>query len=215
MITAEHIDDSIARALRGESHLDPAVLDILGFATPTMRHMFSNLCHIDHLIYLEVGPYAGATFCAALSNNSIHAIGIDNFSQTWHEGRDISAEFHANLSRFGVGHRSINFFKSDCFMDLLGGWPKPRGIDIFYFDGDHTREAQTRALPHFFDALAETFLFIVDDYNWPDVANGTLDGFKTMDDRIEHLQGWALSGEIGQDDPIWHNGIALFLCKKT
>lgn len=212
MLTAEHIDDSIARALRGESHLDPAVLDILGFATPTMRHMFNNLCSLEGLRYLEVGVYCGATLCAACSNNKIMALGIDNFSQAWHGGRNVRAEFENNVRRFCHPVMTA-FLQADCFAQPPGLNPNSP-VDIFYFDGDHTREAQARALSHFFDALADTFLFIVDDYNWPDVSLGTADGFAVIGAKAFIARDWKLKGEQGQDDPIFHNGIALFLCRK-
>lgn len=209
-MTIEHVDDSIARALRGEAYFDPTVLDVLGFATATMRRMFSNLCHLKGLTYLEVGTYAGATFCAAFNNNPISAIGIDNFCQTWNPGRDIKAEFMANRDRFAP---SSPFIEGDCFnptiLTSIG-----TGIDIFYFDGDHTREAQARALPHFINALADTFLFIVDDYNWPDVQSGTEDGLNAIADKVSVIRDWYLTGDVRQDDPVWHNGIALFLCQK-
>lgn len=209
MLTAEHIDSAIERALRGESHLDPAVLDILGFATPTMRHMFNNLCHVEGLTYLECGTYAGATFCAAVNNNPARVIGIDNFSQAWHEGRDVAQEFFGNHARFSADPM-LFFYRADCFTT---GLIIERRIDVFYFDGDHTREAQARALPHFVPALANTFLFIVDDYNWPDVRSGTEDGFRVLSTRI--VREWILKGEQSQDDPVWHNGVALFLCEKA
>lgn len=209
VITAEHIDDSIARALRGESHLDPGVLDILGFATPTMRHLFNNLCNVEGLTYLECGTYAGATFCSAASNNPARVIGVDNFSQAWHAGRDIRAEFMANRDRFAPGSQ---FLEGDCFNSPVP--PALPRIDIFYFDGDHTMEAQAKALPHFIDRLADTFLFIVDDYNWPDVSLGTADGFAALGAKLFIVNDWKLKGELGQDDSVWHNGVALFLCKK-
>lgn len=214
-LTVEHIEEAIAFALRGSSNLDAAALDILGFATPTMRRMFSNLCHLDGLKYLEVGTYCGATFVAAFNNNPIHAIGIDNFSQTWNPGRDIKAELTANKDRFVTPlTKSVRFYEGDCFdPELLGEIGS--GVDIFYFDGDHTREAQAKALPHFIDLLADTFLFIVDDYNWQDVQIGTEDGLKSVASKITVIHSRILTGEIRQDDPVFHNGLALFLCKKN
>lgn len=209
VIAAEHIDASIACALRGESHLDPAVLDILGFATPTMRHLFNNLCNVEGLIYLECGTYAGATFCSAASNNPCRVTGMDNFSQAWHAGRDIRAEFMANRDRFAPGSQ---FLEGDCFNSPVP--PALPRIDIFYFDGDHTQEAQARALPHFFDRLSDTFLFIVDDYNWSQVQMGTYRGLEALTGKIHVIWSKHLTGEIAQDDKIWHNGVALFLCKK-
>lgn len=213
MLTAEHIDDSIARALRGESHLDPAVLDILGFATPTMRHMFNNLCNVEGLRYLEVGIYCGATLCAACSNNKIMALGIDNFSQAWHAGRNIRAEFENNMRRFCHPVMTA-FLQADCFAQPPGLNPNSP-VHIFYFDGDHTREAQARALPHFFDALAGNFLFIVDDWHFPDgVKLGTEDGFRGLEGKVEIDKTWILAGAKDFEDTSWWNGLALFLCHK-
>lgn len=213
-LTVEHVKESIARGLHGCAHFDEAVWNIHGFATQAMRRMFSNLCRLEDLKYLEVGTYCGATFVSAFNNNPIHAIGIDNFSQTWSPGRDIKAEFVANKERFtNPITKSVNFFEGDCFNPELLSQIGP-GVDIFYFDGDHTREAQAKALPHFFDLLANIFLFIVDDYNWPDVKNGTDDGLNAVASKITVIYSRILTGEIAQDDPVYHNGMALFLCRK-
>lgn len=213
-LTIPHIDESIAKALIGESRLDPAVLDILGFATPTMRRLFSNLCHVEGLTYLEIGTYCGATFCSAFSNNPIHAIGIDNFSQTWAPGRDIAGEFAENLHRYVEMNfpRSYQFYRDDCFnpelLDQIG-----KGLDIFYYDGDHTREATAKALPHFFDLLSDTFLVIFDDWCWTEqVQRGAEDGFLAVNSKV--IKAWELIGDTRQDDLVWHNGVAMFLCKK-
>lgn len=215
-LTADHIDRSIARALVGESYLDPAVLNILGFATPTMRHLFNNLCNIEGLTYLECGVYTGGSFISAFNNNPIQAIGIDNFCQTWAPGRDIRGEFMENKKIFTsplAPTQSVRFYQDDCFKPgLLNGLT---GIDIFFYDGDHTKEAQAKALPHFFDVLAPVFLFIVDDACWKDVADGTAEGFVTLADKMVILKDWELIGEKRQDDSVFHNGVALYLCKKT
>lgn len=212
-LTTEHIDSSIARALAGESHLDPAVLNILGFATPTMRHLFNNLCNIEGLTYLECGVYTGGSFVSAFNNNPIHAIGIDNFSQTWAPGRDIRGEFLENVKIFRDTAKSVTFFQEDCFKpDLLCGI---RGIDVFFYDGCHEKISQAKALPHFFDLLADTFLFIVDDWNWPDVKAGTETGVQSLAGKVSVIHERILIGNVAQDDLVWHNGVGLFLCQKT
>lgn len=215
-MTAEHIDSSITRALAGESRLDPAALNILGFATPTMRHLFNNLCRIEGLTYLECGTYTGASLISAFNNNPIQAIGIDNFSQTWAPGRDIRGEFLENLKIFRDTAKSVLFFQDDCFRPdlLIGLLIGFRGIDIFFYDGDHTKEAQAKALPHFFDLLAPVFLFIVDDFCWESVALGTAEGFAALGSRLMIQKKWELIGEVRLDDPVYHNGLCLFLCKK-
>jgi hypothetical protein len=60
-----HVNESIERAYRGESNLNPAVLGIKGFSTTTQRHLLNNIASkLD--FYLEVGLFRGATFCNRL-----------------------------------------------------------------------------------------------------------------------------------------------------
>jgi hypothetical protein len=213
-LTVEHINDAIAHALANESRLTSKVLEIHGFATPTMRRMFSNLCNLDGLRYLEVGVYCGATFISAYHGNPIHAVGIDNFSQTWTPGRDIKAEFaQNNIDFLNPETKSVRFFCDDCFNPAL--LPQiGTGVDIFYFDGDHSKSAQANALPHFLQILSDIFLFIVDDFNWPDVKWGTEAGFDMLLNKLDVIREWKLVGEKDADDPIWHNGVCLYLCHK-
>lgn len=205
-LTSQHIDDSIARALAGESNLDPRILEIRGFATPTMRHLFNNLCAIDDACYFEIGVYCGATFCAAW-NPKLYMFACDNFSQVWHENCNPGLEFEQNLAKFVRG--SV-FIPGDCWNVTPFGRP----VDIFYYDGNHTREDQAKALPHFFDQLSETFLFIVDDWCWESAAAGSKDGFDALGSKVSVEKSWELIGDTRQDNAIWHNGIALFLCHK-
>ena len=62
--------------------------------------------------------------------------------------------------------------------------------------------------------MADRFLFIVDDINWESVKQGTTKGFEQLEDKITIEMCWIMKGEKEQDDPIWHNGIAIFLISK-
>jgi len=56
-MTKAHIEQSIQKALAGQSNLTESELAVGGFSTPTMRHLFNNLCDIDGT-YLEVGLWS-------------------------------------------------------------------------------------------------------------------------------------------------------------
>ena len=210
----EHVDDSIARALRGESYLDPEVLKIHGFATPTMRHLFSNLCHIKGATYLEIGTFCGATFVAAFNNNWIHAIGVDDFTQSFEE-TGVREQLHANVDEWKSTAAMVDFINFDCWQEPLMPLHH-QSIDIYYYDGNHSFENQSRALPAFFDHLSNHFLFIVDDTNWKDVSMGTAAGFAALEGKVKIEQNWRLTGEqSSSDDPTWHNGLDIYLCSKV
>lgn len=207
-----HIAKSIERALRGESYLDPDVLEIKGFATPTMRHLFSNLCHIKDLVYLEIGAHCGASFVSAFNNNPIHAIGIDDFTQPFNEP-DFRQQLADNLNRWKDTAKKVDFYDTDCWKldrDLLP-W-----VDVFYYDGEHSYASQARALPAFVEQMSPNFIYIVDDFQWDDVKRGTEDGLKALHPYIKIEQEWHLQGEDGRNDhPIWWNGLAIYLISKV
>lgn len=215
-MTPDHINNSIARALKGESGLDADVLKIHGFSTPTMRRLFNNLCNVDGILYCECGLYCGASFIAAINNNPIRALGIEDFSQDFSR-KGVRDEFYANLNKWRNScERSIAIVEKDCFAvaeDLrvnnsLGF------IDVLFYDAHHDFVPTSRALPAFFDLLADTFIYIVDDFNWDSVSGGTQIGFNALIGRFKPIQQWTLSGKRRQDDKIWHNGVSLFLCEK-
>lgn len=214
-ILNRHISESILRALRGESYLDPEILKIHGFATPTMRHLFSNLCHIESASYLEVGVFCGATFFAAYNNNPITAQGVENFAQPFEE-TNVREQLESNFDRWwksGGGLCQIEFkdvFKIEWHPEILD-----IRYNIYFYDGEHSYESQAKALPALFDMMADTFLYIVDDTNWDDVIRGTDAGFETLGSRVVVEKTWNLSGlKSRSDDEIWHNGMAIFLCSK-
>jgi hypothetical protein len=55
-----------------------------------------------------------------------------------------------------------------------------KDVDVFFYDGGHDYDSQYKALKYALQSLADTFLFIVDDYHWPEVNKGTKDGIKEL-----------------------------------
>lgn len=213
MITTEHIQQSIEKAIKGESNLTEDILNIRGFSTPTIRKLFNNLCNTEQEInYLEIGLFCGASFCSSFNKNCI-SIGIEDHSQDFSEGFEkVKKELKDNLDKFSDKAKEVHVHYADCFkMDkaLI-----PDGIDILFWDGEHTLENQSKALPHFFDKMADTFLVVTDDYNWPQVEQGTNNGMAELKDKMEILDCWVLRGYQLQNDLVWHNGVHLLLCKK-
>lgn len=210
-MTQQHIEDSIQAALGGKSGLSQSVLDIRGFSTPTIRHLFSNLCNINGT-YLEIGLFCGATFVSSF-NEKLTTIGIENHSQDFSEGFEkVKDELKNNISIHADRAKEIYVHYEDCF--AIDKALLPDDIDIYFFDGFHSFETQSKALPHFIDKMAKKFIWVVDDFNWQYVADGTNAALEQLKDEIEIERVWLLRGYHLQNDPIYHNGLCIYLINK-
>jgi hypothetical protein len=213
----EHVETSIAKALRHESFIDESILGLKGFSTGVMRRLFSNLAHLPKSdpIYLECGLYAGGTFCAAMNNNPrLKAIGVEDYSQDFGD-HTIRRQLTDNFARYSLGTREAHLVYQDCFtIDLIenGNLEDGESVDMYFFDGEHSFESQAKALPAFIDVLSDVFLFIVDDASWVPVRDGTAAGFEELRDRVVVEKKFELRGEQPHDDPIWHNGVDIYVC---
>lgn len=212
-MTSEHIQLSIKRALEGQSNLSQEQLAVRGFSCPPIRRLFNHLCNIEGgVVYLEVGLFCGATFVSSFNPN-LTAIGIEDHSQDFSEGFElVKKELKENIDKFSDRAKEVYVHYEDCFKidkDNL-----PDNIDIFFYDGNHSEENQAKALPYFFDKMADKFIFIVDDFNWPEVFNGTNRALAELAEKIDVEYAQVLRGYQLQNDPIWHNGLCVYLIKK-
>lgn len=219
---AYHVEESIRRARRGDSMLDSETLAVKGFSTPTMRHLFNNLCFPGTtelttgdeigLVYLEVGAWFGASACAAMcGNKALTSFVVEDFSQDFSEP-NVRETLLANLEAVRPKTGSLTFIEQPCYAMDMALIDKP--VSIFFFDGEHGRESQGKALPHFFEKMTPKFLFMVDDTNWEAVQQGTADGFVALEGRLKIEKEWKLRTN-GQDDPVWHNGLDIYLISKV
>jgi hypothetical protein len=208
-MTIGFIEECIRRARNHDSGIDVGVLGVPGFSTGVMRRLWNNLAS-GAAVYLEVGAYFGGTACAALNNNpDLMAYFYEDGSQEFH-GLPILEDLRLNLETFGSHNWVLR--EEDFFSRNVAPMPD---ADFFFYDGNHAREFQAKALPHAFPQLASRFLFAVDDFNWESVRKGTEDALIWMTlGKAEIVHSWHLRGQKLQDDPVWHNGVALYLCEK-
>lgn len=211
MISIEHIEKSIADAVNGKSNLDENVLGVRGFSTPTIRHLFNNLCNIEGK-YLEIGLFCGASFCASFNKNC-ESIGVEDHSQDFSEGFDkVKKELKENVENFKDRAKEVTVHYADCYnMDKS---VIPNDIDIYSYDGWHSEQHQRKALPEFIDKMSSKFIWIVDDINWDYVKSGTDLALSDLGDKIEIEGCWIQRGYHLQNDSVWHNGVAIYLINK-
>lgn len=175
-----------------------------------MRRLLNHLCGpnlaTEHTpSYLEVGLYCGASFCSSICNNPrLRAYGVDNFSQDFGEPA-VRAKLSDALAVYQRHPERCQIFEGDFFSMDLSVVPRP--IDVFYYDGIHSFEHQRDCLARFIPLAARQFIWIVDDYHWESVHEGTKEAIKLASGDVSLEFQTELSGVLAGNDPVWHNGV--------
>jgi hypothetical protein len=120
------------------------------------------------LAFVNIGVWNGFTLLSGmLGNSNKRCIGVDNFSEFGGPRED----FHARFER----HRSPNhhFYDMDYSEYLRVKHQEP--IGFYIYDGEHSYENQLRGLQLAERFFADGCLILVDDTNWPEPRQATLD----------------------------------------
>ena len=167
----KHIDDSIYRAERKRSKLQPCgapVSSVKGLCGLWGRHLWNNIGSAPGVNYLEIGTFHGAMVCSMAYGNKINATVIDNWAFT-EFGEQSPEEVKANIRLFS-GESKITLIEEDCWAADLSGVNSK--YNVLYYDADHSQEATARAISHFLPVMDDPFVILVDDYN-PALADGS------------------------------------------
>ena len=91
---------------------------------------------------------------------------------------------------------------------------------MYLYDGNHSEESQYKAISYYKGSLDDVFVFIVDDWNWKDVREGTNKAI--IDNNLSIV--WKKEIRLTKDnsfsnqeeaDKTWWNGIGIFILKKN
>lgn len=200
-------------AQAGHSNLPRAVRELDGMSGWKYRMFINNLIGVmESPRYLEIGVWRGSTFCGALAGNP-HAFGtaIDNWSQ-FGGPKDACL---SNIGRLCPPHR-WHFFEADFrAFDYQSVAPH----NVYLFDGPHEYQDQYDGLTLAQPALADEFVYICDDWNWPQVREATRAAIRdlglTVVDQIE------IRTTLDDTHPVhsgprseWHNGYFIAEMRK-
>lgn len=217
-----HISSSIADAEAGKSKLHEDIYNrkfLDGLSGQKTRHLYNNICSLDNSKYLEIGTYKGSSLCAALYKNIINCTVIEDFS---YEGYSQKNELYNNLSKCNINAGDIQIIDSDCFkLDI--SQLKYNNYTIYLYDAGHDFIEHYKALTYYIDVLDDCFIFIVDDWNWLRVQDGTrkaiqdlnLDiiySFELIYTNDEHTPALGPDWKFPSEN-FW-NGIAIFILNK-
>lgn len=118
--------------------------------------------------YVNVGVWNGFSFLAGLANNPQKScIGIDNFSQFHGPREPFMQRFNKHK---GPAHQFFDMDYQAYFRNLHRG-----EIGCYFFDGPHDYANQLLGLQYAEPFFAEGCIILVDDTNWPEPHQATVD----------------------------------------
>lgn len=210
MSKIELIEQAIEKAIRRESKLTPLAMSVPALSAINIRHLMNNLGAISDT-YLECGVHKGGLFCSTITNNPNlrYATAIDSWESDEHNEDKAEPQFDESATILASPDTRIIKKKTNCFGHPISDIPG--NYDLFLYDAGHSYEDQKNALLFYGVCLKNEFIFCVDDYDWPEVKQGTLDGIKTSG--YEILFEKSFKGN-DHDNDGWWNGYAVFLLKK-
>lgn len=203
----KHIEESFTHAQNNQSKLPLEILEMQGHSGVKTRHLYNNLCSLHGINYLEIGLFSGSTFFSSMFGNKLNCTGIDN----WSLNPDVKTQFEQNLNKY-KGTNNVKYVEKDCFEVDVSSLGK---FDIYLYDGDHSSESHEKGLTHYIECMNESFIYIVDDWNWISVRNGTEAAINklglvvsTKKEIRTTLDNTHAFPKCQQSD--WHNGICVY-----
>jgi hypothetical protein len=207
-----HLEECFEKAYNLESKISKDIKEMQGMTGEMTRHFYNNLLSMPDSRYLEIGVWMGSSSCSAMYKNKAHVVLMDDFSGFGSPRQT----FLENFTEY-KGDNDAEFIESDCFKFDITKFKKK--FNIYLFDGDHSEESQFKAIDYYLPALEDTFILVVDDWNWKDVRNGT--NRAIQDNNLKVL--WKKEIQLTKNNEhtpnkeateTWWNGIGVFVLKK-
>lgn len=206
---------ALMRALAIDTKLPEWLITMSGMSGKKYRYFVNGLIEaMQNPAYLEVGSYSGSTACSAISGNTLSAFCIDN----WSLFGGPKNEFDLNIKKVMADKIDFNFLEAD-FRQVE--YEKIGKYNVYLFDGPHEEKDQFDGIVCAQSALDESYILIVDDYNWLPVRAGTQGAIASLGLEVE----CAVEIRTTQDDTHpallameksdWHNGYYIAVCKKS
>jgi hypothetical protein len=207
---------SFLRAMALDTKLPESILNMPGMSGRKYRSFINNLIgSMPSPRYLEIGSWAGSTACSAIFQNTLAAVCIDN----WSEFGGPKDAFFANTKTVLGPNVDFKFIESDFRKVDFGSLGSP--FNVYMFDGPHSAKDQFDGVLLAQPALERDFIMIVDDWNWPQVREGTIAalnqaGVKRMFIlEIKTTQDDTHPTKAQLQDSEWHNGYFIAVCQKS
>ncbi len=218
----EKICHSIINARKGISNIDPEteegkdIISYHGYTGTRTRHFYNNICSMPGVKYLEIGTWNGSSSLSAIYKNNLTGLFIDNWSQ-FNGNPDM---FKENLYKYGNEESTYYLLEEDCWKVNLSTLDMAP-FNVYLFDGDHSELDHFKALEYYYPILEDLFIFMVDDWNWPNVRDGTMRAIRELNLEVLFRHEEFVSEDDLENMPhhrgkeTWWNGIGIFLLRKV
>jgi len=205
------IETAFQNAENSISKITCDIINMEGMSGTKTRHFYNNLLNTEDARYLEIGTWKGSSVCSAMCGNNAKVICIDN----WSEFGGPKNEFLANFEKFKCNN-DARFIENDCYKVDVSTLPM---FNIYMYDGNHTNESHYKALLHYYNCLDDVFIFIVDDWNWQDVREGTINSIQKLNLKVLYEKEIRLTWDnsVTPEPELsknWWNGIYVAILQK-
>jgi hypothetical protein len=212
LVTAVRDAFQDAMALRGRLRED--AFKVNGFSGRKFRMLVNNLMNeVPDARYMEIGLFHGASFCSALFKNKLRAVGIDN----WTEYGGKRQLFEENLSLFKSELTDVEIIEKDFRKVDYANIGK---FNVLFYDGSHSEKDQYDGIKIPQPAMDDSYVMIVDDWNWDRVRSGTFNALRDSHVNIDYSVEvrTTFNGELplmrGANSE-WHNGTIVAVVSKN
>ena len=208
------LSNAFDRAMALDGKVSEKVLDLEGMSGRNYRLFINNLISsLPDPRYLEVGCWAGSTACSAMDGNRVTMLCIDN----WTQFNGPKEAFFANVIATRTSLVNFYFLEAD-FRQV--NYNTVGKYNCYLFDGPHAREDQYDGLMLALPALDDEFVFIVDDWNWEPVRDGTMQAIAAAGLKIKtsidvRTTQHNAHPEFAGKHSDWHNGYFLSVLRKS
>ena len=213
------VKTALTKSKNNESKISEKTKNLPGLTSEKVKHFINNLCELPDCKYLEAGVFQGSIFAAAVEKNDLVATAIDNFSENsiipMDSNVNINSEKGNNKEIFLknikdlVLNKQVNIIDSNVFEADLNKITLKS--NVIFMDIEHTYESHYNFLNKFYEKIDNTFVYVVDDWNWLQVREAT---FKSIEDlKLKTL----FKEEIftkGEDKNDYWNGLGIFVLNK-
>jgi hypothetical protein len=186
------------------------VLTLPGFSSVANRKVLNDLvATVPKARILEVGSYKGSTAVAMCYGNDVECIHmIDNHS----EFGDTRDELREVCERFGLPAtiHDLDWF-APLPADAFGGTK----FNVYLYDGPHEDHHHALELAIAWPHLADSFVYVVDDYSWSQVHRGCEAGRVALGSRLNVARHSVYPSDRLNDAAGYWNGLLVAWCEKT
>lgn len=221
--TAQTYQSNVVSAISNcySSNLTSSMLTMAGMIGKNARHFYNNLCAaVSDVRFLEFGVWRGASFFSAAYKNAGTYVGYENWSEYdfANPREDYFYYYNKYIASDGVS-KTVELIEEDCYNTTkLSTLPS---FNIVMYDVEQDECCKTAILNTYYSKLDDTFIYIVDDWNWDFIRLQTIEAIRNNNLTIVYQCEKYTDACCGNKDmkwdglDTWMNGICVFVLTKA